>query len=321
MSSIKTFAVACSALLAAGAPLAKAQHGHGEEHGKPVEFKMPTTYKDAVKEIDYRLHAIDELMQSKHLDQVHAQADVIQKIGKVIGQLALKPDSGVPKDAVKEVNLAAKDIAAKFDAIDKAGDAGDLAGTRKVYDEMVQIAETLRKYVPKEYACPMKCEGNQTYDKPGKCPKCGMNLVEVKGSDRGPHGGPLVSSGDGMRQVEATLSAQGELRVYLYGTNLKSVSAESATAEGKVWKQGSSEAAGKNVTLSAEPGKAFLTGQVDASIKPPLNLKLNVDFKDGQKPQAFEFEFDEPTKPSSENPHGEGHDMGHGSDEHKGHKP
>jgi len=28
------------------------------------------------------------------------------------------------------------------------------------------------------YSCPMKCEGDKTYDKPGKCPKCGMNLKE-----------------------------------------------------------------------------------------------------------------------------------------------
>ena len=26
------------------------------------------------------------------------------------------------------------------------------------------------------YYCPMKCEGEKTYDKAGKCPKCGMNL-------------------------------------------------------------------------------------------------------------------------------------------------
>lgn len=26
------------------------------------------------------------------------------------------------------------------------------------------------------YACPMKCEGDKTYDKPGTCPVCGMDL-------------------------------------------------------------------------------------------------------------------------------------------------
>lgn len=33
---------------------------------------------------------------------------------------------------------------------------------------------------PKDaYACPMKCEGNKTYDKLGSCPVCGMDLVKV----------------------------------------------------------------------------------------------------------------------------------------------
>lgn len=31
----------------------------------------------------------------------------------------------------------------------------------------------------KKYICPMKCEGGSS-DKPGKCPKCGMKLVEQK---------------------------------------------------------------------------------------------------------------------------------------------
>jgi uncharacterized paraquat-inducible protein A len=33
------------------------------------------------------------------------------------------------------------------------------------------------------YSCPMKCEGDKTYDKPGKCPVCGMNLKEKKDDD------------------------------------------------------------------------------------------------------------------------------------------
>lgn len=30
------------------------------------------------------------------------------------------------------------------------------------------------------YYCPMKCEGDKTYDKVGECPKCGMDLVVVE---------------------------------------------------------------------------------------------------------------------------------------------
>lgn len=38
------------------------------------------------------------------------------------------------------------------------------------------------KAIASVYQCPMKCEGAKTYDKPGKCPVCNMNLkkVEVK---------------------------------------------------------------------------------------------------------------------------------------------
>ena len=30
-----------------------------------------------------------------------------------------------------------------------------------------------------KYACPMKCEGEKTYDKKGECPVCNMDLEEV----------------------------------------------------------------------------------------------------------------------------------------------
>ena len=30
------------------------------------------------------------------------------------------------------------------------------------------------------YQCPIKCEGEKTYDKAGKCPKCNMNLAKVE---------------------------------------------------------------------------------------------------------------------------------------------
>ena len=30
------------------------------------------------------------------------------------------------------------------------------------------------------YRCPMKCEGEKTYDKAGKCPVCNMKLSKLK---------------------------------------------------------------------------------------------------------------------------------------------
>jgi Cu2+-exporting ATPase len=32
------------------------------------------------------------------------------------------------------------------------------------------------------YQCPMKCEGDKTYDAPGSCPVCNMHLASVANS-------------------------------------------------------------------------------------------------------------------------------------------
>lgn len=38
---------------------------------------------------------------------------------------------------------------------------------------------TKNKTAGKAYYCPMKCEGEKTYDHQGNCPVCNMRLVEV----------------------------------------------------------------------------------------------------------------------------------------------
>ena len=117
-------------------------------HGEPVEFSAPQTYAHAVEAIHAQLEKIESLMATGGLDRVHAEAAVIRDIANGIGRLALKDGSGVPREAVREINLAAKDLAAKFGPIDEAGDSGDLAGTRIVYDQMVALFETLHKHAP-----------------------------------------------------------------------------------------------------------------------------------------------------------------------------
>lgn len=314
----RSLMVAMAMLLAPSLPTAVAQHGHGgqheEEHGKPAEFKMPTTYKEAVAEIQHRLHEIEELIEAKKLDQVHSQAEVIQKVGNVIGQLALKADSGVPKASIKEVNKAGRDLAAKFDAIDKAGDSGDLDGTRRVYEEMVGLAATLQKYVARAFACPMKCEGDKTYPAPGKCPKCGMTLKEVS-EDRGPHGGILAWSADQKCRIEATLSKDHEIHIYLCDEKAKPLSLDRVSIQGQAGKEGVQQ---KPVALTLEPSKSFLRGRIDANVKPPITLTLKVDFKSGGKPETISFDFEAPTFMPRE---GHSEHEGRKGDEHKGHRP
>lgn len=48
--------------------------------------------------------------------------------------------------------------------------------TTEVKKEVIKVKETAKM----AFACPMKCEGEKTYAKEGKCPKCNMNLKPVK---------------------------------------------------------------------------------------------------------------------------------------------
>ncbi|MFZ1675697.1 MAG: acetolactate decarboxylase [Saprospiraceae bacterium] len=41
----------------------------------------------------------------------------------------------------------------------------------------VSVTDTIR------YQCPMKCEGEKTYDHPGACPVCGMDLEKLEAND------------------------------------------------------------------------------------------------------------------------------------------
>ena len=43
------------------------------------------------------------------------------------------------------------------------------AGCRRPADQTGVVA----------YACPMRCEDEKTYAQPGRCPVCGMELVQV----------------------------------------------------------------------------------------------------------------------------------------------
>lgn len=294
----RTMIVTVTLMLIPEVPRANAQAaGHGHEHGKPADFKMPTTYKTAVAEIRMRLHEIDELISTKKLEDVHGQAEVIQKVGNVVGQLALKADSGVPKAAIKEVNKAGRELANKFDAIDKAGDSGDAVGTRRVHGEMVKLAAVLEKYAPKDYVCPMRCEGDKTYPAPGKCQVCGMKLQDVLSHmDHSPkHGGVFFMAPDQTHHLEGTMSETYELRIYFYDEYTKPIQADKFTGRGTFrTKVPETE---QDIVLSVEPGKQFLTAKPHRPIKFPVSVKVFIDFKDGKEPQVFDFDFDTPSKP------------------------
>ena len=56
-------------------------------------------------------------------------------------------------------------------------------------NDAVEQTEAKQSETAMVYACPMKCEGDKTYDKMGSCPTCGMDLKEVKDKNEEDHSG------------------------------------------------------------------------------------------------------------------------------------
>ncbi len=61
-----------------------------------------------------------------------------------------------------------------------------------------------------KYYCPMKCEGEKTYDQPGRCPVCNMKLKEVSAKPA------AVAEGSGVLAVPATAVLDSGTRQIVY---------------------------------------------------------------------------------------------------------
>lgn len=185
------FILAASVVLVFGAssarshgstPTAASPRPAPHHEAKEPEGELPKTYQQAVDEIDEHAQEIGRLIEAGKLGKLHHEAAVIKRIADHLSPLVAAEGSGVPSDARVEVLGAAKKLSALFTAIDQAGDSGDGAASRKAHADLLAQVAILRKYAPAHeaavYACPM-CPGVSS-DKPGRCPKCGMDLVKGK---------------------------------------------------------------------------------------------------------------------------------------------
>ncbi|PHS65815.1 MAG: hypothetical protein COB12_06205 [Flavobacterium sp.] len=65
----------------------------------------------------------------------------------------------------------------------KKGDMkkGDMKNGNMNHSKMKSDSkESMSTDMAAAYICPMKCEGDKTYDKAGKCPTCGMEMKKVE---------------------------------------------------------------------------------------------------------------------------------------------
>jgi len=93
----------------------------------------------------------------------------------------------VPREKVKDVNLASKDLVAASDALHEASDKADAARSKSEFEKMKTAFATVSRFAPstESFICPMKCEGTKAYPAPGKCPVCKMALKKVSAEQFG----------------------------------------------------------------------------------------------------------------------------------------
>lgn len=107
---------------------------------------------------------------------VSDDANTVAELARQLGALALAAESGVARDRVKEANLAGKELADAATALHEVADKGDVAASIAQFERVKAAASKVEGVAPATYFCPMHCEGDRTYDKPGECPVCHMKL-------------------------------------------------------------------------------------------------------------------------------------------------
>ncbi len=124
-------------------------HGHDEadgEHAHGREFVEPKTLGDAVHMIQESMEAIEDALAENRLGDIHSDAEIITNAAQLVGQLALADGSGVARDAVRDVNVAGRELATASDALHEASDDGDRSKSQTEFDRMKTHVEALSQY-------------------------------------------------------------------------------------------------------------------------------------------------------------------------------
>lgn len=184
------------------------QHDHNDKKGEPDhshkdgdhahgEVAKAKTFAEAARRIADEIKAIEAALTGGSVAGVSERANALNALAKDLGALSLAKDSGVPREKVRDANLAGKELAEVADALHEIADTGDVVKSAAAFAAVKVAAAKIEAIAPATYYCPMHCEGDKTYAAPGECPVCHMKLkkqtseqftVEVK-----PIGGTITA--------------------------------------------------------------------------------------------------------------------------------
>lgn len=151
--------VLMSGLALSIAPSALAQHSHGgggagdqpghkddgHSHG---EVAKAGSFADAAQRIAADVKAMDSALAGGSVAGVSDKANAVATLAKTLGALALAKDSGVPREKVKEINTAGKELAEAADNLHNIADAGDVAKSKAAFAPMKAAAAKVAALAP-----------------------------------------------------------------------------------------------------------------------------------------------------------------------------
>lgn len=145
-----------SGLALSTAPSALAQHSHGSDaqpghkddghsHG---EVAKAGSFADAAQRIAADVKAMDSALAGGSVAGVSDKANAVATLARTLGALALAKDSGVPREKVKEINAAGKELAEAADNLHNIADAGDLAKSKAAFAPVKAAATKVAALAP-----------------------------------------------------------------------------------------------------------------------------------------------------------------------------
>lgn len=153
--------ILASGLALASAPSALAQHSHGDDKpgagGQPGhkddghahgEVAKAGSFADAAQRIAADVKAMDSALAAGSIAGVSDKANAVATLAKTLGALALAKDSGVPREKVKDINLASKELAEAADNLHNIADSGNVAKSKAAFSPVKEAAAKVAGLAP-----------------------------------------------------------------------------------------------------------------------------------------------------------------------------
>jgi hypothetical protein len=150
--------LAAGLAISVAAPAALAQHSHGDDKpGQPAhkddghshgEVAKAGSFADAAQRIAADVKAMDAALAGGSVTGVSDKANAVATLAKTLGALALGKESGVPREKVKEINAAGKELAEAADNLHNIADAGDVAKSKAAFAPVKAAAAKVAALAP-----------------------------------------------------------------------------------------------------------------------------------------------------------------------------